>query len=239
MKRFTGHEEPWGEFVDAKINAVEVFEKDLRIVKPGDGAFISSATDAYQPVEGHYKLTRSILEKIAKTPLDLFQNGFPVSILTKSDLILRDIDLLKCLPKVSVGFSFTTANETARRLFEPRCSPARQRFAALKTLRDAGIRTYAFIGPILPEITDLPTIFASLEGIVEYVIGETLNRCCGNLTNVLHAVSAWNHKLRPTIEQNLKSRGFWQSVEKEFYNNAKKYNIRVGGFHHHSNSYET
>jgi len=233
MKRFTSHEEAWGEFVDAKINAAEIFETDILKTKPGEGAFIGSVTDAYQPVEVRYKLTRSILQKIAGTPPDLLQGVFPVSILTKSDLVLRDLDILKRIPKISVGFSVATTNEKARRLFEPRCSPIRQRMTALKKLHENGIRTYAFIAPILPGITDLTSIFASLEGIVEYVYGETLNMRCGNLSEILHTVSSFNEELRPLFEADIRNYQYWKSVEKEFYKLAKQHKISIAGFFHH------
>jgi DNA repair photolyase len=233
MKRFTNHDEPWGQFVDVKINGTDVFDKDILKVKSGEGAFIASVTDAYQPIEGRYKLTRSLLERIADLPPDLLCNEFAVSILTKSDLVLRDLDILKRLKKISVGFSIAMMNETACRFFEPRCSPVRQRLAALKTLRDTGIRTYAFISPILPGITDLPAIFAALEGIVEYVCGETLNMRCGNLADVLSAVSLFNKDLFPAFDQNIRSRSYWKSVEREFYQLAQKHAIPVNNFFHH------
>jgi DNA repair photolyase len=233
MKRFTNHDEPWGQFVDAKINGIEVFDKDIIKAKPGEGAFIASVTDAYQPVERQYKLTRSILERIADSPPELLKDEFAVSILTKSDLVLRDLDILKRLKKVSVGFSIAMMNETVRQLFEPQSTPIRQRIDALKALHDAGIRTYAFICPILPGITDLPAIFKALEGIVEYVNGETLNMRCGNLAEVLNAVSLFDKELKPTFDRNIRSRSYWKIVERQFYELAKKHDIPVKGFFHH------
>jgi DNA repair photolyase len=233
MKRFSMHEEAWGHFVDVKINATEVLEKDLLKIKPGERAFLSSVTDAYLPLERKYKLTRSILEKIAQAPEDLFHSGFSVSILTKSDLVLRDQDILTQIPGSAVGFSIAMTNERASRLFEPRCSPIRQRIAALKTLHEAGIRTYAFIGPILPGITDLSAIFSSLEGIVEYVFGETLNTRCGNLSDIFRTVSAFDEKLLPQFEKNIRDNRYWLSIEREFHNLAKSHHIPVTGFLHH------
>ncbi len=229
MKRFTNHEEPWGGFVDVKINAAEVFEKDFRKVKPGKGAFFGSATDCYQPLEARYKLTRSILEQIAAAP----ERGFRASILTKSDLVLRDVDLLKKIPGASVGFSISLPDEKARRFIEPYCSPIRQRFSALRELHEEGIRTYAFLGPLLPGITDLPTIFALLEGIVEYVYGETLNLRCGNLPAILRAVSSYDRTLRPRFDREIRSREYWESVKEEFLALAAKHGIEVVGFFNH------
>ncbi|HBT75728.1 MAG TPA: radical SAM protein, partial [Planctomycetaceae bacterium] len=93
MKRLTNHDEPWGEFVDVKINAAELFVQDFRKVKDGEGAFLGSATDAYHPLESEYELTRKILQKIVVVQKSsLIPKEFSVSILTKSDLVLRDID---------------------------------------------------------------------------------------------------------------------------------------------------
>jgi len=229
MKRFTNHEEPWGTFVDVKLNAAALFEKDFKKTKPGGGAFFGSVTDCYQPSEARYKLTRSILQQIADHP----EREFRPSILTKSDLVLRDMDLLKRIPGASVGFSIALTDEKSRRLFEPCGSPIKQRIAALQELHDAGIETYAFLGPILPGITDLPTIFASLEGIVDEVYGETLNTHCGNMPEILRAVTTHDRRLRPDFDRNICSRAYWESIEEEFKTITQKCGIEVAGFFHH------
>ena len=240
MKRLTNHEEPWGQFVDVKANAVEAFENDFRKVKDGEGTFIGSATDAYQPLEAKYELTRGILQKIVDSQTaSLFPKEFSVSILTKSDLVLRHLDLLKWIPGIEVGFSIAMPNEQARRIFEPYCVPVKQRFKALQTLCDNNINTFAFIGPILPCITDLKMIFASLEGKVAYVFGETLNTHCGNMPQILKAVSAYDQKLRPFFVQAVKDRQYWETVEEEFYALAEKHDIHVAGFVHHVRKGET
>ena len=100
MKRFTGHTEPWGAFVDAKINAADLIPTDVKKYK-GKRITLSSVTDAYQPVELKYKLTRKILEKLI--PLQPH-----VDIMTKSDLVLRDIDVIKQFKDCVVAFSILT-----------------------------------------------------------------------------------------------------------------------------------
>jgi DNA repair photolyase len=229
MKRFTNHAEPWGTFVDVKINSATLFANDFKKTKPGEGAFFGSVTDCYQPLEARYKLTCAILQQIADHP----EREFRPSILTKSDLVLRDMDLLKRISGASVGFSIALTNEKSRRLFDPCGSPIAQRIAALRKLHEAGISTYAFIGPILPDITDLPTIFAMLEGIVDEVYGETLNTHCGNMPEILRAVSSLDHRLRPAFDRKIHNREYWESVEKEFYTLAAKHHIAVAGFFHH------
>ena len=142
MKRFTGHIEPWGSFVDIKMNAPEVLRRQLRRAESGT-VMISSVTDPYQPVEARYELTRKCLEI-----LSVFK--FPVSILTKSPLVLRDIDIISKLEDAEVGLTITTDDERIRKIFEPSAPPVPARIDALKKLHKAGINPYVFIGPLLP-----------------------------------------------------------------------------------------
>lgn len=142
MKKFTGHREPWGDFIDVKINAAEVLEKQLRRARK-DCVSISTVTDPYQILEKKYEITRKCLEI-------LLNHEFPVSILTKSPLVLRDVDLLRLFADAEVGITITTDNDEIRRIFEPRVPSIAQRIDALKELHEKGINTYVFIGPILP-----------------------------------------------------------------------------------------
>ena len=142
MKKYTGHTEAWGSFVDVKINAPEILQKQLKRARMGR-VMISSVTDAYQPIESKYKLTRQCLEI-------LLQSQFPVDILTKSPLVLRDIDLIKKFKDIEVGITITTHDEKISRVFEPNAPSIIARIRTLKTLHDSRIKTYAFIGPVLP-----------------------------------------------------------------------------------------
>jgi DNA repair photolyase len=146
MKRFTGHKEEWGTFVDVKVNAAEVLAKQMRRAKPGN-IVLGTVTDPYQPLERKYKITRACLDVL--TAYD-----FPVSILTKSDLALRDLDLLCRLRDIEVGFTIATLDEEVRRVFEPGSSPIPARLAALAELAKAGIKAWAFCGPLLPFLSD-------------------------------------------------------------------------------------
>ena len=142
MKKYTGHTEPWGGFVDVKINAPEILQKQLKKARKGR-VLISSVTDPYQPIESKYKLTRQWLES-------LLQCQFPVDILTKSPLVLRDIDLIKKFKDIEVGITITTNDEKMQKIFEPNAPSIMARIRTLKALHDKGIKTYAFIGPVLP-----------------------------------------------------------------------------------------
>jgi DNA repair photolyase len=142
MKKFTDHREAWGSFVDVKVNTVDLLKQALRRRHEG-AVVVSSVTDPYQPVEARYRLTRACLRLLSRTILK-------TSILTKSDLVTRDIDILSTMPAVEAGLTITTDDEATRRIFEPASSSVAARLKAVRALHEAGIPTYVFIGPILP-----------------------------------------------------------------------------------------
>ncbi|NOY39388.1 MAG: radical SAM protein, partial [Nitrospirae bacterium] len=164
MQRFSGHSEGWGEFVDVKINAPELLEKEIKRKKAAR-VWISGVCDPYQPVEGRYKLTRRCLEI-------LVENDWPVTIQTKSPLVLRDLDLLKRSQKLEVGFTVTTADEKTRKIFEPKAPPVEERIKALAVLHSEGVKTFAMIAPILPGADGL---VEKLKGKVAYVLIDRMN----------------------------------------------------------------
>lgn len=164
MKRFTWHLEPWGQFVDIKITAPELLQREIIRKKP-DRVWVSGVCDPYQPLESKYKLTRQCLEILAK-------NDWPVTVQTRSPLVVRDIDILKKGKEFDVGFSVTTADDRIRRLFEPGAPPIEGRIKALDELHQAGIRTFVMIAPILPGAEDLLELLA---GKVDHVILDRMN----------------------------------------------------------------
>jgi DNA repair photolyase len=142
MRRFTGHREPWGAFVDVKVNAAELLARE--VVKKRKGrVWVSGVCDAYQPLERRYRLTRKCLAILA-------EEGWSVTVQTKSPLVLRDLDILKRSKDVQVGFTITTADEKVRRIFEPGAPPVGARIKALDVLHAARIRTFAMVAPLLP-----------------------------------------------------------------------------------------
>lgn len=165
MPRYTGHAEPWGTFVDAKVNAPEVLSRQLPRAKRG-AVWISSVCDAYQPLEADLRLTRRCLEA-------LLEAQWPVHIQSKSVLALRDLDLFKRFREAEVIFTVTTDDEKTARFFEPGASPVAGRIAALARLHGNGVRTAAFIGPILP--ADPARLVAALEGKVDHVLVDRMN----------------------------------------------------------------
>lgn len=164
MKRFTGHTEPWGEFVDVKVNAAELLEKEIKKKKRGR-VWVSGVCDPYQPLEKKYRLTGRCLEILVR-------EKWPVTIQTRSPLILRDIDILKNAAELEAGLTITTADDKIRKLFEPAAPSIMLRLKALDELHAAGIRTYAMIAPVLPGAENL---VAELKGKVDYIIADRMN----------------------------------------------------------------
>jgi len=164
MKRFTGHRERWGEFVDVKINAPELLAHEVKR-KRVERVWISGVCDPYQPLEKRYMITKRCLDILA-------DNNWPFTVQTKSALVLRDIGTLKRADNAEVGFTITTADERIRKIFEPGASPLSKRIEALAALHSNRIRTFAMVAPILPGAEGLVSV---RKGKVEYVILDRLN----------------------------------------------------------------
>jgi DNA repair photolyase len=161
MGRYAGESiEDWGEYVHVKTNAVQLLEADLARLERTDrqgSILLSSVTDAWQGVEKKYRLTRGMIELLAR-------ERYPglISILTKSPLVLDDIDRLKTLQRVEVGVTITTTDDALSRLLESRAPLASRRLKMLKRLNEAGLSTYAFVGPLLPHFAMKPELLDKL-----------------------------------------------------------------------------
>jgi DNA repair photolyase len=165
IPRYSGHAEPWGTFVDAKVNAPNVLRRQLKRAKPGN-VWVSSVCDPYQPAEERFGLTRRCLEA-------LLEAGRPVLIQTKSARIVRDLDLIRKFSDVRITFSIATEDEAMRLRFEPGASPIAERIAALARFHDAGIKTTAFIGPILPGNPE--RLVERLAGVIDEALVDRMN----------------------------------------------------------------
>jgi DNA repair photolyase len=150
-----GADDDFASIIFVKTNFVEVLRRELR--RPswtGEYVAVGTATDCYQPIEGHYKLTRGALEALAEC-----RN--PTGIVTKGPMIVRDKDVLADLtagPGCSVYISVPTVDEDGWRLLEPGTAPPLQRLRAVRELVDAGIRAGVLMNPIVPGITSKPAL---------------------------------------------------------------------------------
>ena len=157
MKRFTGHKEDWGTFIDIKKCDKEINIKKLE----NKNVFLSSVTDCYNKFEEKYELTRKILKQLVNANCYL-------SISTKSKLILRDLDLLKQIKNITVSMSINTLDEDFRKDMDD-ASSIQERLNTLKELHKNGIHTVLFMSPIFPYITNFKEIIeVSKEYIDEY-----------------------------------------------------------------------
>ncbi|MDH5624093.1 MAG: radical SAM protein [Candidatus Bathyarchaeota archaeon] len=164
MKRFTDHKEEWGKFVDVKVNAASLLQREIKKKRPGV-VWISGVCDPYQPLEKEYELTKRCLEILLK-------HGWPVTVQTKSPLVLRDVEPLRKFDKIEVGLTITTADENIRKIFEPNSPPVEQRIETLGKLHSAGVKTFAMIAPLLPKTEGLAT---QLGGKADYVLIDKMN----------------------------------------------------------------
>lgn len=226
MKRFTDHEEPWGEFLDIKVNAADLVPENTEKYKDKSITF-SSVTDPYQPVEKKYELTRGILERLVELEPNL-------CIMTKSDLITRDIDVLKKFKNCKAGVSLSTLDNRVAKETEPFASPPEKRLEAVRELRKSGISNFIFISPILPEVTDWKEIILRTKSFVDEFWFENLNIRPAYWSNI----KKWLEKNHPDYlsrYERIRKSGedYWNEVESEIQNFARNQNINFKIYFHH------
>jgi DNA repair photolyase len=142
-----------------KQNAAWLMRQELRKLRPNEEIAMGTATDPYQPIERRARVTRSLLEVMAEC------RGLNLGIVTKSTLILRDIDLLKKFAehnRLTLHITITTPDTRLARILEPRAPRPDLRFRTVSALRKAGLRTGILCCPIMPGITDIPTAFDAM-----------------------------------------------------------------------------
>lgn len=203
MKRFTHHPEPWGAFLDVKYwPAIKRPERYA-----GKELFFGTVTDPYNPQEERYRRTRSLLEQ-------LLGSGVKITIQTKSDLVLRDIDLLRAFPGLRVGFSINTLDESFRADMDHAVSIQR-RLSAMEALHDAGVRTTCFISPIFPGLTDVPAIIDRVKNQCQLVWLENLN-LRGSYKAVIFSYIRERRPELAGLYEEIYSRGshlYWESLD--------------------------
>lgn len=212
MKRFTGHPEPWGTFLDVKYWP--------EIPNPrkyaGKRLFIGSVTDPYNPQEETYRRTRALLEQLQHT-------GAEISIATKSDLVLRDLDLIKTFPNARVSWSINTLDEQFQADMDGAASIAR-RLAAIKAFHEAGVRTTCFISPIFPGITDIPAIVEQVDGRCNLIWLENLNLRGSYKSVILDYIKRHHPGLVPLYREIYQegNRSYWEALDGEIRQLAEK-----------------
>lgn len=227
MKRFSGHIDEWGSFVDVKINAGQLIsERDYRI--KGKIVFFSSVTDPYQPIETKYQLMPKILEKIL--PLEP-----KISIQTKSHIVLRDISIIKRFLDCEVGFTIITLDDNVRKEIEPFASTIQERIQGLKELKKNNIKTYVFIGPILPTITNWREIIYETSEFVDYYMFENLNISGA----IWHSIKCWLNNKHFSVLQKYEDiyfsqNSFWENIENEIKAFCGSHGVKYKIYFHHN-----
>lgn len=215
MKRFTNHPEPWGDFVDVKYWTPIKNPKKYA----GKEAFIGSVTDPYQPCEKEYGRTRELLEQLQGS-------GVNISIATRSDLVLRDLDLIKTFPNARVSWSINTLDEGFRRQMD-RAVSIERRLNAMKQFYEAGVQTTLFISPIFPGITDPKEIILAAKDFCNLVWLENLNLRGDYRVKILN----WIHENRPELDglykeiYTDKDRSYWYALDEEMKEFTAQYHL--------------
>lgn len=226
IKRFTGHEEKWGSFADARMNIAEALKKQMRSVKyQGQQIYIGTVTDPYQPIEKKYQLTRKVL----KVLLDCSN---PVSILTKSDLVLRDVDLLKKFKDAEVNFTINTLDERWKKFVEPNSPTVEKRLQAAKMLVREGIKVFALMGPYWPFFTNPEALFQEFKKAgINQVFTESFNTTGGNWTGVEAIVKkhypSYLSSMREIFFKKQRFYQFYSLAQDKIKSLSKKYNLPV------------
>lgn len=168
MTRYSRHHTSfrWGTFVEAKVNIVEILRGELSRKRRKGSVMLSSVCDPYQPAELRYGLTRCCLEVLREF-------GWGFDILTRSPLVTRDLAFFKTASGASVGLTIPTDNDSVRKILEPNAPSITSRIAALRKLHDAGIDTWAFVGPMLP--MDPARLYEAIHPHVNRVLIDGLN----------------------------------------------------------------
>ncbi|MFR5856314.1 MAG: radical SAM protein [Bacilli bacterium] len=223
MKRFTGHTEDWGTFIDVKrcdkkINLNKISKKSV---------FLSSVTDCYNQLEEKYKLTRHILEQIVDSDCYL-------SISTKSKLILRDIDLLKQIKNLSVSMSINTLDENFRNDMD-NASTIEERLNTLRELHDNGIYTVLFMSPIFPYITEWKEIIEKSKNYVDEYWFENLNLRGQYKTYIMNYIRNKYPKYYDSyVDIYIKNKKeYWISLSNNINNYCQKNNINYINYFYH------
>lgn len=218
----------WGSFVDARLNAPLLLERELLAKKPKQ-VLLGSISECFQPVETKYRITSKILEILNK-------HGVYYSILTRSPLIKESIPLLKMGYCKAIYFTINNYDKKLKDKIEPKSPQFPDRLDAIEELRSNNIPVIPSFSPILPFVTDLDNIFAGLEKY-DTLNFEGLNFNLGNINKVIDSIGEIYPELKPKyldmLNNNKAYNDTWLSIrntiEKYAKESKKVYNIYIHG----------
>ncbi|MFX1234715.1 MAG: radical SAM protein [Promethearchaeota archaeon] len=225
MIRFTNHKgDKWGQFLDIK-------RFDLKKIKPqkydDKRILLSSVTDPYIPLELKYKNTRGILENLVGTKAE-------ITILTKSKFVVRDIDLFKKFANIEVGISISTLDENLSNIIERGASKPLERLMALKEIHKNRIRTYTFISPFFPELTNFQEIIRVSKPYTDYYMFENLNFRPHNIPRIMKLIKDYYPALLSLYQDFRLNHSRWDIIEQAIRDFCLKEKIKDFSieFHH-------
>ncbi|MFX1313130.1 MAG: radical SAM protein [Promethearchaeota archaeon] len=224
MIRFMNHKgDKWGQFLDIK-------QFDLKKINPqkynDKRLLLSSVTDPYLPLELKYKNTRKILEKLLGTTAH-------ISILTKSKFVVRDIDLFKRFDNLEVGISVSTLDTEFSKVIEPGASRPYERLEALREIHNNKIKTYTFISPFFPKITNYKDIIVKTRDYTDSYMFENLNFRPHNIPRIFKIIKEKYPKLLPIYKKFRNDQSQWDIIESEIDTFCKNLNLEYKiEFHH-------
>ena len=217
-------ETDWSKEIIMHKDIVGQLSQELDRIPP-QKIYIGYTTDPYQPCEEEYCQTRKVLELFLKS-------GFSASILTKSDLVVRDIDILKEMDSASVSVSVAFNDNPTRRQFEANTLDTERRIEALHKLKEAGIKTSALICPVVPYITNVIPLIESLAPLTDLIwiygisIEKRSDQSWKNVNSILK-----NHfpNSRKKIEEAVfsKDHPYWMCLREKLYNIQESNNLNL------------
>jgi DNA repair photolyase len=217
-------ETDWSKEILIHQDIVSRLDQELDQIPP-QTIYMGYHTDPYQPIEVEYQQTRKVLEL-------LLSKGFSASILTKSDLVVRDIDIFKEMNDAAVSVSVAFNDNQTRMLFEANTMETEKRIEALRQLKEAGIRTGSLLCPVIPYITNPAKLIDMLQpyASVIWIYGLSINdRSDQNWMNVQKILNNYDSNLVDQIESAILSKGhvYWKELRDDLEMLKKKQRLNL------------
>lgn len=217
MRGAASRREKWGEYIDVKcpsapLGLAKLFRKSI---------LFSSMTDAYNPYEEKALRTRALLRSLIPAQPD-------ITVITKSALVTRDIDLFKEFPRVKAVFSFSSVNDGFRRKAEPYASSPCRKLAAMEALRSSGVEVEVMAAPIFPGMTDCGGLIEACAPLASSIAFDSLNVRPGNLEKILSFVKELRPGLLPLYREIYieGEKGYWRALREELTAGYRREGLR-------------
>jgi DNA repair photolyase len=212
----------WDKTIEIKTNIPRILAKELKRKKTGVVG-ISTVTDPYQPLEQKYHLTRFCLEQLLKV-------DFPIHIQTKSNLVIRDIDLVSRFSEPQVMVSIATIHDEQRKLLEPYSSSIQERLHTLRAYTDAGVKTSVFFGPIYPttSLEEIPSILNTFRESGATEIWIDLLRLKSGIWDEIKNGLKHNQEVFRIFSKNvLEDNNYYMNIREEIRKKGKEYHLKI------------